>query len=547
MSAELHRKRSSSALPAFQRLPNKTKDKTRARFYSISSKIVPQTIQVGENGDNEDEELSSQDIRNAEVSNSSPVIPSLSKVGFQSIYQNPSNKLSQKNVSSAGDPERRIRTASSTSSIRSNGMRSYQSYQSESNVSTISKKKSQNSLLGRTSTLKRPTTNNTIDQRRDDNTSISNIGSGSSSSSLRMRTPSIRKNPFSMAAKKLFSRTEGRLEKSREASKSPTSGASLTFAKFLNSKYGKHVGKATAHHKHSAGSLIDTGKATQIFGTNGANSAKEVSLQLANEPSMDPSDVQMLYDLVKNLRSLETNYRNFTDEEMDALMSNIWGVFCSVVITLFRNKELWELPAKIEDLNHVFSFYIKLKVSSQSRHSSSKFLGEIGEFMSTCLFILENQIVFNYSNENTINTALKRLCLIWGVFYQQVYHNVMAIFLPIELSFRTDTKYWSEAHVDFNGANFNGARTGSLSLDILLLTSFRDAIVSPYYESFINSNEGASESFHLYIMNEEEEKGVTQRDKLTLLQCFGILSSIRSTGIKQKVIEELLIGIRKSI
>ncbi|SCU92653.1 LAFA_0F12002g1_1 [Lachancea sp. 'fantastica'] len=547
MSTDLHRKRSSSALPAFQRLPNKTKDKTRARFYSISSKIVPQTIQVDEHGDNEDNDFEKSNTKNAEVLNFSPAIPSLSRVGFQSIYQNPSNnKLSQKNGSSAGESGRRIRTTSSTSSVRSNGMRSHNSFQSDSNVSTISNKKSQNSLLGRTDTLKRPNTSSG-DHRRDDNSSNSHKGSPGSSSSLGLRIPSSRKNPFSMAARKLFSKKDARLEKSRESLKSPTSGASLTFAKFLNSKYGKHVGKATAHHKHSAGSLMDSGKSSQIFGTSGANSVKDMSLQLAREPSLDPSDVQMLYDLIKNLRSLESNFRNFTDEELDALMSNIWGVFCSVVITLFRNKELWELPVKIEDLNHVFSFYIKLKISSQSRHSSSKFLGEVEEFMNTCLFILENQIVFNYSNENTINTALKRLCLIWGVFYQQVYHNVMAIFLPIELSFRTDTKYWSEANVDFDGTNLSGVRTGSLSLDILLLVSFRDSIVSPYYESFINSNEGASTSFHLYIMNEEEEKGVTQRDKLTLLQCFGILSSIRTTGIKQKVIEELLIGIRMSI
>lgn len=84
-------------------------------------------------------------------------------------------------------------------------------------------------------------------------------------------------------------------------------------------------------------------------------------------------------------------------------------------------------------------------------------------------------------------------------------------------------------------------------MDFLLLKSFRDSMVSPYYQSFINSHDGASKGFHLYIMNEEEEKGVTQQDKLVLLQCFGILSSLRSTDAKQRVIDELLVGVRMSI
>ncbi|SCU97076.1 LAME_0F18426g1_1 [Lachancea meyersii CBS 8951] len=546
MTTDLQRKRSNSALPAFQRLPNKTKDNSRTRFYSISSKIVPQTIRVSEHSDDDETENVRSNKKDIEVSSSSPALHSLSKVGFQSIYQNPGNRKSQKSLVGTIDQGRRIRTASSSSSVKSNGITSYHSYQSESNVSTISKKQSQSSLLGRTSTV-RSSSNIVIDEGEEERLSNRNLKSAGRSPSLHSPSSNAKKNPFSMAARKLFSRKEGRLEKSRQGLKSPTSGASSTFGKFLNSKYGKHVGKATAHHKNSAGSLIDAGKSSQSFGANGASTSNDVSLQLTQDSSLDASDVQMLHDLIKNLRSLQSNYRSFTDEELDALMSNIWGVFCSVAVTLFKNKELWELPAKIEDLNHVFSFYIKLKIASQSRHSSSKFVKEVEEFMTTCLFILENQIVFNYSNENTINTALKRLCLIWGVFYQQVYHNVIAIFLPLEISFRSDTKYWSEANLNFSGDTSNGLRAGLLSLDILLLKSFRDSIVSPYYGSFINSNEGASKSFHVYIMNEEEEKGVTQRDKLTLLQCFGILSSIRNTGIKQKVIEELLVGIRMSI
>ncbi|SCU87032.1 LADA_0E01574g1_1 [Lachancea dasiensis] len=530
METDLNRKRSNSALPTIQRIPGKGKDKPRTRFYSISSTIVPQTIQVGERDNHEKEE----GRKTAESKQSSPALQSMSKVGFQSIYQNPGLRKSQKAVDVSG----RYRTTSSNSSVKSNGMASYQSYQSGSNISAISNKTSQNSLSGKI------TGRGSYDNLEPDLKTVpsANKSLTDTSSSFGKLSTGTKRNPFSKAARKLFSRNAGRADKIRESVKSPTSGTSSAFGKFLNSKYGKHVG---SYHKHSAGALMDGGK-NPPFGSR-SNSGNDVPLQLAQQPDLDSSDIQMLQDLIKNLKSLRSTYRTFTTEELDALMSNIWGVFCSVVVTLFKNKELWELPAKIEDLNHVLSFYIQLKMTPKKSSGSSKFVAEIEEFMATCLYILENQIVFNYSNENTINTALKRLCLIWGIFYHQIYHNFMAIFLPLEVSFRVDNEFWSESQTNFARDTLNGTRAGPLSLDVLLLKSFRDSIVSPYYESFINSHEGASKSFHLYIMNEEEEKGVTQEDKLTLLQCFGILSSIRSVDIKQKVIDELLAGIRMSI
>ena len=80
----------------------------------------------------------------------------------------------------------------------------------------------------------------------------------------------------------------------------------------------------------------------------------------------------------------------------------------------------------------------------------------------------------------------------------------------------------------------------------MLLECFREAIVLPYYRNFKNADEGISMAFANYIRS-EEENGVNQQNKLILLQCFGILSTIQGKDTNQKVIEDLLSGVRLSI
>lgn len=132
--------------------------------------------------------------------------------------------------------------------------------------------------------------------------------------------------------------------------------------------------------------------------------------------------------------SLIANYKSFTVQELYVLEGNIWGIYCSIVVELFKNKRVWQLPAKIEDIDRLLEFYITLKTQTKAAVTHSKFLTEIEEFITTSLYILENQIVFNYANEDTINTALKRVGIIWKVFFQQVYYDIMAVLLPFEES-----------------------------------------------------------------------------------------------------------------
>lgn len=531
MNAEVKRKRSSSALPSIQRVGVKD-DRQRSRLNSFSSDIVPQIVPLG-NG-------------SQELSTSRPALanlPSLSNVGFQSIFQNSSLRRSQQSVNSE-DLNDRLQTISPVSSSRSNTITSYNSHKTDSNVSADSSRKRSSSKSTRP-TLK--TTNDKSERSSRLFKSLSNKSSTSLSSSLLNSTAHSSKSSFSKAARKLFRKKDHSLESENEAARAPANVPTSAFGKFLHHQYNKHVGKVSSHYMHSAGNLMDSGKSVYSFNPAFTNNSNDVPLQLVQEANFDATDVHMLHDLVKNLKSLDSNYKSFTMEEQEALISNIWGVFCNIILSLFKNQKLWELPTKVEDINHVLEFYIKLKTESRASTNSSKFISEIEEFLTTSLYILENQIVFNYNNENTINTALKRLCVIWEVFYQQIYHGVMAVLLPLETSFQNNHHYWSEMHSSFINDSSGNVRTSTLSVDFLLLKSFRDSIVLPYYQSFINSNAGASKGFHMYIMNEEEEKGVTQQDKLVLLQCFGILSSIQSNDINQTLIDDLLVGIRMSI
>ena len=138
-----------------------------------------------------------------------------------------------------------------------------------------------------------------------------------------------------------------------------------------------------------------------------------------------------------------------------------------------------------------------------------------------------------------MNTALKRVGVIWQVFYQQVYFDVISVLLPIERITKKFSRYSS--------TNQDERKHSYLTIDYMLLKCFRDSVILPYYQNFIHSNDGARKSFQQYIFNEEEESGVTERDKLTLLQCFGILETIQGNDRSQIIIDELLEGVRMSI
>lgn len=527
MSQQLNRRRSATTVLQGESNGTVPSPRNRARFYSISSDIIPQTLTHPD-----DEEVS----RTPRSSALFP--PSWSHVGFQSIFQGGGQRRSKQSLISNTSPEDTLLSAE-----RSNESIAESSPRVESR---ISEEDHSNESVHTTGSSTKSKLRSTIFGRSKDNLPISDRSSrlfrssthkSSSSLSGSLMSASLphKSNPLSKVARKLFQHKSHSVAHDDDVE--PALPKSLS--KFLHSSYARH--KAPSQFMHSATGPLLESRSAYSFNTSIPNSQNDKQHYPLEDDGFFTTNVVMLHDLLKNLPTLEANYRDFHVQELHVLEGNVWGVYCSIILELFKSKRIWQLPVKIEDINRVLSFYICLKIESKATSPHGKLLSEIEEFLTTSLYIMENQIVFNYTNEDIMNTALKRLGVIWQIFYQQVYYDVMAVLIPLERSFRVNGKYWAEN-------SFTESSTQDiLSVDYILLRCFRDSIVLPYYQNFINSNDGASKSFQLYIFNEEEENGVTEQDKLTLLQCFGVLSSIQGNDKHQKIIEKLLEGVRMSI
>ncbi|EDO16455.1 hypothetical protein Kpol_1066p20 [Vanderwaltozyma polyspora DSM 70294] len=491
----------------------------RGRFHSVSSDIIPQTLE---------EQLEDAGSRTVRSSLSRP--PSLSHVGFQSIFQSGDHRRSKQSLlSNESDTDRPLRTSESSDigfdHSLSEARRSIDNNSSNSIHTSVSSLKG-----GRHSRLF--SRSKDVISNSDKSAKLTTVTSNKSATSHSHSVLSNKSNTLSKVARKLFHRKQNRHD--GDIAVEPAIPTSIK--KFLHPSYLRH--RTQSQFIHYSNAVVDSARSVYSFSPSGTNNVPE-NILLNDDENISANNTVMLHDLLKNLPSLEANYKNFSIPELTILSGNVWGVYCNVIVELFKNKRIWQLPAKIEDINRVLEFYAFLKTDSKVASPHSTFLNEVEDFISTSLYILENQIIFNYSNENTMNTLLKRIGVIWQVFYEQVYYDVMSVLLPLEKSFKTNRKYWSSQMYSDSGY--------FLSVDHILLKCFRDCIVLPYYQNFSQTNNGISKSFQKYIYNEEAENGVTDHDKLTLLQCFGVLSTIQGTDKGQKIIEELLTGIRMSI
>ncbi|KAJ1051876.1 hypothetical protein FZC28_6694g2550 [Saccharomyces cerevisiae] len=545
MATDLNRKRSATSGALSVTNPNiKATNRKPARVYSVSSDIVPQALTHPD-----------EDVHLKTSKSPHDAAPRWSQVGFQSIFHDGSNarrstdsieeEYSQGTENNDGHSE--IGSSSSnrmegnttsndslfSSNSRGNKRRLSIFTNSKDNMRNRSRSGSKNY-----GTVITGTSSNNISRsgsklfHTKSNMSVNSLQSSLSTGHSHSNKGS---NVFSKMAKKLLPyKPHNSIGKDDVESVVPS-----PFSKFLHSSYGKHRSPVQFIHT-STGGLIDSGKSVYSFNPSINNNPNDTALSLIQDDAFDATNVSLLHDLLKNLPSLIANYKSFTVQELFVLEGNIWGIYCSIVVELFKNKRVWQLPAKIEDIDRLLEFYITLKTQTKAAVTHSRFLAEIEEFVTTSLYILENQIVFNYANEDTVNTALKRVGIIWKVFYQQVYYDMMAVLLPFEKSFQKNSNYWLDGYL-------SEPSRYAPSIDVLLLKCFRDSIILPYYESFLHTNDGASKSFQRYIFSEEEQNGVTEEDKLTLLQCFGILNTIKGNSRNQRIIGELLEGIRMSI
>lgn len=294
--------------------------------------------------------------------------------------------------------------------------------------------------------------------------------------------------------------------------------------------------RSYSHHKaYTSGPISDSNKSVYSFNPSLISNINDPYSKTVEYTDVDTDEIHMLHDLIKNLANLESTQKSLTIQEKESLLHNIWIILTSTIISLFKIERLWQLPAKIEDINRIFDFYITLYLTLNL--SSNQLLMEIDEFLITSMYILENQVVLNYDNKEIINITLKRLSVIWNIFHQFIYYDVIAILCPLEISFKKYQNFW--INTDAPNTTFN--------LETILLRNFRDSIVLPYYQNFLLIDDKISRGFQIYINQEEENDYITQTDKLILLQCFGLLSSIQSNDMNQQIIEELLVGVRMSI
>ncbi|KAJ1536846.1 Bit2p [Saccharomyces cerevisiae] len=545
MATDLNRKRSATSGSLSVTNPNiKATNRKPARVYSVSSDIVPQALTHPD-----------EDVHLKTSKSPHDAAPRWSQVGFQSIFHDGSNarrstdsieeEYSQGTENNDGHSE--IGSSSSnrmegnttsndslfSSNSRGNKRRLSIFTNSKDNMRNRSRSGSKNygTVITGTSSSNISRSGSKLFHTKS-NMSVNSLQSSLSTGHSHSNKGS---NVFSKMAKKLLPyKPHNSIGKDDVEPVVPS-----PFSKFLHSSYGKHRSPVQFIHT-STGGLIDSGKSVYSFNPSINNNPNDTALSLIQDDAFDATNVSLLHDLLKNLPSLIANYKSFTVQELFVLEGNIWGIYCSIVVELFKNKRVWQLPAKIEDIDRLLEFYITLKTQTKAAVTHSRFLAEIEEFITTSLYILENQIVFNYANEDTVNTALKRVGIIWKVFYQQVYYDMMAVLLPFEKSFQKNSNYWLDGYL-------SEPSRYAPSIDVLLLKCFRDSIILPYYESFLHTNDGASKSFQRYIFSEEEQNGVTEEDKLTLLQCFGILNTIKGNSRNQRIIGELLEGIRMSI
>lgn len=545
MATDLNRKRSATSGALSVTNPNiKATNRKPARVYSVSSDIVPQALTHPD-----------EDVHLKTSKSPHDAAPRWSQVGFQSIFHDGSNarrstdsieeEYSQGTENNDGHSE--IGSSSSnrmegnttsndslfSSNSRGNKRRLSIFTNSKDNMRNRSRSGSKNygTVITGTSSSNISRSGSKLFHTKS-NMSVNSLQSSLSTGHSHSNKGS---NVFSKMAKKLLPyKPHNSIGKDDVEPVVPS-----PFSKFLHSSYGKHRSPVQFIHT-STGGLIDSGKSVYSFKPSINNNPNDTALSLIQDDAFDATNVSLLHDLLKNLPSLIANYKSFTVQELFVLEGNIWGIYCSIVVELFKNKRVWQLPAKIEDIDRLLEFYITLKTQTKAAVTHSRFLAEIEEFITTSLYILENQIVFNYANEDTVNTALKRVGIIWKVFYQQVYYDMMAVLLPFEKSFQKNSNYWLDGYL-------SEPSRYAPSIDVLLLKCFRDSIILPYYESFLHTNDGASKSFQRYIFSEEEQNGVTEEDKLTLLQCFGILNTIKGNSRNQRIIGELLEGIRMSI
>lgn len=137
------------------------------------------------------------------------------------------------------------------------------------------------------------------------------------------------------------------------------------------------------------------------------------------------------------------------------------------------------------------------------------------------IYMMENQLIYKNSDEKILNNPIKRLNFIWQNFY--------STYIPNMLILNNDFQIFTNLYLSkFDFANVK------YDLNTLLFKTFRDCVIMPIFENY------DAVSFKGFL---EQQKNLTNNDKLLFLQCLGILelSIVKNKDDKNQAILKALI------
>lgn len=230
--------------------------------------------------------------------------------------------------------------------------------------------------------------------------------------------------------------------------------------------------------------------------------------------SFDPSNI-IDNDGMKHIIA-DPNLKSLSFEEKDQIADNLWSTITTTAMPLFKleNSKTLKLKMPVEDLNKMVEVFLKLRIENKT--TATSLISEIQEFLKNGLNIMENELTF--SESATGESSFHRLALTWEYFFANIYHYLLAIFLPLQFEFegigtvvKNPKEYWSDV----------SEASVTQSTKKVVLSAFRDFVVIPYLDTDLSIQD------------------VSDSERRILAQCFGILQSIHSANYNQKIIEHL--------
>lgn len=135
--------------------------------------------------------------------------------------------------------------------------------------------------------------------------------------------------------------------------------------------------------------------------------------------------------------------------------------------------------------------------------------------------MMENQLIYRNSDEKILNNPIKRLNFIWQNFNSTHIPNMLILNNDFQIFTKMFLKKFGYANVKSD-------------LKTMLLETFRDCVIMPIFENY------DAIIFKNFL---EQQKSLTNNDKLLFLQCLGVLelSIVKDFDDKNQQILKVLI------